>query len=493
MKWFHKLIQKHQSPAVLIFALAAIVAMTISFWIGIQQSVWFDEAYSVLVAQHDIGDIISLTSVDTHPPGYYIMLHGWGNTFGWDAVSLRLLSVLALGVSVVIAGLLVRRMFGDRAAITSVALIAISPLLLRYGFEIRMYAIASLIGVAATYVLVVARANAGRWAWRWVVYGLLVAVGMLTLYHLALLWTAHVVWLVLSDWRKFRRVWALPWVWAYVGAFILFLPWLPKFLGQIGNGALANIGQPMTLDQLLGVITFNMSYKPVWQTGVGTAVLVIAGIIGAVWAWRRVYANPRYRAYLALLALYIGVPIVLFMLASYWRPLYVERYLSHVAIGLIMLVGVLIAGATRTLHRRYQVAAYAVVAVVILTGVYHLARVGNYNFQRLQKPAVAHVAHDIDCTGATVVAADPYIDIELQYYLPPTCDLRFYSPWQSLKGGYAPLNDSPLRLASTKLPQLSNTLYYVYYKEPELHVAPSYKEFATQTYYDLTVVKYEVR
>ena len=253
MNW-HLFTNKQQSNqyTLIYIAVAAIVAMTISLWIGLQQSVWFDEAYSILVAKQEPAEIIQLAAADVHPPMFYLILHMWGNAWGWSDAPLRLFSALALGGSVVVAGLLTRRLFGDRAAIMSVVFIALAPLLLRYGFEIRMYALASFIGIAATYVLVCARDAKKYSVWLWVLYAVLVAFGMLTLYHLALLWVAHVVWLLYMVRGKLMRFWELPWVWAFLGAVLLFTPWLPKFVGQLGNGAMANIGQPMNIGQLLG-------------------------------------------------------------------------------------------------------------------------------------------------------------------------------------------------------------------------------------------------
>ena len=119
-----------------------------------------------------------------------------------------------------------------------------------------------------------------RW---WLLYATLVALGMYTLYYLALLWLAHAAWLV---WRMVRnhqgKTWyKQPWVRSYAVAVMLFLPWLPTFFKQTGNGALAPIGQPMNLENLLGVFSFNLLYKPVWQlTMVDTFIVISATAAG---------------------------------------------------------------------------------------------------------------------------------------------------------------------------------------------------------------------
>ncbi|HEU5122140.1 MAG TPA: hypothetical protein VFT59_04805 [Candidatus Saccharimonadales bacterium] len=58
------------------------VAMGVSLGIGLMQSVWFDEAYSIILAKKPISELLYLTSIDTHPPLYYLLLKLWASIFG---------------------------------------------------------------------------------------------------------------------------------------------------------------------------------------------------------------------------------------------------------------------------------------------------------------------------------------------------------------------------------------------------------------------------
>ncbi|HEY5695459.1 MAG TPA: hypothetical protein VIQ80_01340, partial [Candidatus Saccharimonadales bacterium] len=68
-------LEKYFIPTLIVVALGA---MVISLMIGLAQSVWFDEAYSIMLAKQPILNLIHLTSADTHPPFYYLLLKGWG-------------------------------------------------------------------------------------------------------------------------------------------------------------------------------------------------------------------------------------------------------------------------------------------------------------------------------------------------------------------------------------------------------------------------------
>lgn len=488
-----KSLDKYFVPVLIIVALGA---MAISLMIGLAQSVWFDEAFSVMLAKQPVITLIHLTAADTHPPFYYLLLKGWAGLFGWGEFALRSLSVLAMGGAIIFAGLLAKRMFGVRAALISLPFIALSPLLLRYGFEIRMYALASLIGIAATYALVLAlEAKTKHRQWQlYVIYALLVALGVYTLYYTALLWIAHFLWLAWRAVRNRESIVRAPWFIAMLGSVVLFLPWLPVFISQIGNGALASVSQQMDVDSLVGIVSFAFLYQPAWSLGgSGTIIVVFIAVTISILGVRAMkHASKKEQDYLALLGMYLAVPVALIALVSLAKPMYTERYISHVLLGAMILVGVLIAyGVKRASIKMWF--AVTVVYITLLLGVGQLAQVGNFNFQRLQQPAVkAATANLRDCNKKdTIFAADPYTAIELSYYL-PNCEIRFYSDSDVLTGGYTALSNSPLRIAHPAS-QLANStkLYYVYYGKSLLTMPHNLVQVSHDDYNELNVDTYE--
>ena len=469
-----------------------VVAAALSLWIGLRQSVWFDEAYSIMVAKRSASEIIRLSALDTHPPLYYLVLKIWANVFGWSELALRSLSVIFYGASIAVAGCFIKKRFNARAAIYVLTMLLLAPLLMRYGFEIRMYAMASLIGVAATVMLVRAHSSK-RWT-DWLIYGVLVALGMYTLYYLALLWLAHLAWLVAMDAGRLRKSsWKeCRWIGAYAFSLLLFLPWLSSFLKQVGNGALAPIGQPMNLEQLVGIVSFNTIYQPLWQLGVIASILVMAIIFVSVRSIVITFHVKKKNDILWLLVSYISVPIMLLMVISLYKPMYVERYLAHVAIGLVMLVGASLALSTERENREvWRIASPLVLLVVLAIGANNLGQVGNYNFQRMQKPNVNSVASIVKCSENDVVlAADPYAAIELDYYL-PNCQIYFASSDERLGGGYAPLDGSSRKVADTKKSFThAKNIYNVYYSDVKAELASDYREVETVDLSPLKITKF---
>jgi len=479
-----------------VLAGSAVVSGAISLWIGVRQSVWFDESYSVELAKAPVDKLIHMTATDVHPPFYYLLLKAWGNAFDWNEVALRLLSVLLMMGALVVGGLLIRKMFGSRAAICAVLLVMIAPLLLRYGFELRQYALASFVGISATYAFYSAwqEKNKQRQT-RWLIaYGLLVALGMYTLYYTALLWAAHVVWLIFMKvkhslaWKKMLR-----YVWVYVGAAVLFIPWLPTFLPQFTNGALGPATQRLDLEQLVGIGTFNVLYQPVIMVSVALTAVFVAVVAAVVWAAvkaRKPLAGLRDEV--VLLVLYLAVPIVIVMAISLSRPMYMERFLSHLAIGPLLLIGVLLYFAAGQMRRRWQT--YLMLAVVygaVGIGCLHLADVGNYSFQYFRASPVRQMADAVknDCDPDTrVLAANAYTGTELIYYL-PDCPVYFVAKEGSLGGGFTPLRGNPHQVTDPKA-LTAPRVVYVSYGSPGDPLAPEYKAVATKEIGPASIVTY---
>lgn len=482
----------------LLIGLGALAAMAISLMIGLRQSVWFDEAYSIIIAKQSWGQLVALTAADTHPPLYYLLLKVWAAMFGWSELALRSLSVLALGGAVTVASLLVRRLFGDRVALSALAVMVVSPFLLRYGFEIRMYALASLIGISATYVLVLAQEakTASQRLWRCGLYGLLVAMGMYTLYYMALLWLAHVVWLVWKGWHEKRSLRSLvraPWLAAYAGSVLLFLPWVPTLLGQLSNGALTSVTQAMTLENMLSVVSFYTIYEPLWRLGPLTSLVALFGLVMTVWLGIGAFrlTKGQQRSSLLLLALYTLVPVAALVVICFSRPMYVERYMAHVAIGGSMFIGVaigLVYPRVSVLQKRLIAGVFA----IFLFGVVQLAVLGNYNFQRLFYPPFKQAAGAISqCDAKNIVlAAEPMVAMEMTYYL-PSCPIHFYGNVSDLHGGYAPLMGSPLLVhdVATTVRE-AQQIYYVYYDQPLLTMPERFSLTQRSSYGALTVDRF---
>ena len=77
---------------ILIIILGSIFILLAAF----HEDIWFDESYSVAIANHGFAEIWNITGNDVHPPLYYWMLHILELIFGSNVIIYRLFSVVAI-------------------------------------------------------------------------------------------------------------------------------------------------------------------------------------------------------------------------------------------------------------------------------------------------------------------------------------------------------------------------------------------------------------
>lgn len=110
------------------------------------QSLWLDEASSVWFARLSWGDLL-FRLCDPHPPGYYLLLKAWlapGEAEAW----LRLPSLLASVLAVMLTARAGRQILGPRTGVLAALLLTTFPLQSWYAAEVRMYALAQALGAA---------------------------------------------------------------------------------------------------------------------------------------------------------------------------------------------------------------------------------------------------------------------------------------------------------------------------------------------------------
>lgn len=419
-----RLLKKYQQS---IPYIAGIAVVSIILLLSLGAVVWFDEGYSIMLAQASWSDLFALTAVDSHPPLYYIVLKLWAGVFGWSELSLRALSAVCIGASVTIILALVRRLYGAKAMYLTIPALLFAPFLLRYGYEIRMYALATLIIVAGTYALVHARLeNSRKW---WIIYAVFTAAAMYTLYLLAAVIVAHIIWLVICSMRD--KNWR--WIKYYLLAAVLFAPYIAIAVTQLANSALPGIGYGGVVAPVVGTLSMALFYEPHWHVGVPHAVAIVGVLLVASVGWRNLYRKHTgaRRDVLTLLLLLALLPPVLMIIANVItpEPFYIERYIAASVIFIYLVFGLGL-GASRLYLA--SIATYA----LLLYAATNLGGYSNYNFTQLERPSTP----DVDCTNI-IVAMNPYVYIDNYYYL-SDCDFRLLGDEQ-YRGGYAPTNTVP--------------------------------------------------
>lgn len=206
---------------------------------------WRDELATWSAATRSPRDLARLAgTIDAATGPYYLLMHGWTAVVGDSTIALRVPAVLAMTVAAGLLAVLGAWLVDRRTGLFAGLLFAVLPGTSRYGQEARPYALATMLAVLATLLLVSALRRPS-WA-RWAGYAAAVAaLGLIHLIALTLL-AAHALVVLLAWWRgpvaagitapadgaavRDRRVWR--WVVAVVPVVLLVSPLLLKARAQ---------------------------------------------------------------------------------------------------------------------------------------------------------------------------------------------------------------------------------------------------------------------
>ncbi|RME84637.1 MAG: hypothetical protein D6775_04925 [Caldilineae bacterium] len=295
------------------------------------QSLWYDEGVTAQVARLGVGELARWTADDIQPPLYYLLVGGWLRFVPFGELTLRLPSAFFGLLLVPLLWALGRRLWDEGAGLLTALVATVSPLMVYYAQEARMYTLllmwVSLAALAAVRWQVVR----GRRAWAATfLYALAGLAAMYTHYFagfallaLALYWLI-MWWLNRRDGRGFVQ-----WLLAHVLIGVGYLPWLPAMLhrfavdrsywsGTLKLGeALVDVGINFTTGATEVMLEKDAQ---VWLPWLGLATLLWMVAVGGGRRSRR--QRP-----LLLLALWLFLPVAMILVLAYRTPKFNARYL----------------------------------------------------------------------------------------------------------------------------------------------------------------------
>ncbi|NCQ53999.1 hypothetical protein COV88_02605 [Candidatus Saccharibacteria bacterium CG11_big_fil_rev_8_21_14_0_20_41_19] len=372
----------------LFIAAGLAVFLIITLWTITKSSIWFDEAFGAYLIRFNFWDIAIYTAADVHPPLYYWLLKLWSICFGNTELALRSMSVLFGGVSIVFGYLLTHRLFNKKAARISLIFMVLAPMFVRYSQEMRMYTLVTAIALAATYVLTYAINTKKKMPW--IIYGVLVGLGMWAHYFSAIVWIAHWVWRadavrrIAKKGKFIKTLFSKQWIMAHVIAIGLFIPWLPFFAKQMFTVQAFGFWIPsVTPDTLVNFMSNVVYYQDSGNiTGwLATVFLVvfIAVIVLAIRVYKNQNETERQAYRLIMTVAFVPVLILFFASMPPLRSSFVDRYLVPSALAISLFLGVTLAFSMKLIKSKLSIVVIAIVAGMMMVGVSNVWHLGNYS------------------------------------------------------------------------------------------------------------------
>ena len=246
-----------------------------------QQSLWYDEGVTWMLSQMPLTELINWTAADIQPPLYYLIIWTTDILFSDSEWALRFPSAVFGILTVPMLYTLARRLsylnrqtnqpanYPASFPFLAAFLLTLSPLMIYYSQEARMYTLLTFEAVLLGYLLLqllhpttrplnpsltrlpfprgreaggvgqVPKAPQNQFKPHLLtslLYAIVGAAALYTHYFAAFLLVAHGIYALIILWRnKFSRTLLLPIVIAFGGSIVLFTPWLPILLARLGD------------------------------------------------------------------------------------------------------------------------------------------------------------------------------------------------------------------------------------------------------------------
>lgn len=394
------------------------------------QSIWWDEAYSVLLSKMSLSQIVQATGTDVHPPLYYFILHYWVTLFGTSEVAVRLLSVLFGVLAIPMIYLVGRQLFDEKVGLVAAFILAFSSFNIYYSQEARMYSLMVLLALLSMYFFLrfLQRNNLALSA----AYVLSTTLLVYSHNYGWFVVIAQNIWilslLLLSKNRTFRL---RRWVALQATVLVLFVPWIPVAIGQISYrnamfGGLSGLSPPAPL-QLISTFFVYSGY------GVTLAVAALAVLFAmlsvlSIFAYEKPGGSINWKAPLKALKSYswkvriqdvapasflivwlLTINLLPFIISRFSSNIYDARYTIAASLALYLLV------AKGIRNFNYRPVKLAVIAVIVVLSVANL----QVYYTSTTRPNVRAATSLIDANaenGDVVLIVPGYQEIVFDYY-----------------------------------------------------------------------------
>lgn len=361
---------------------------------------WIDEAITTGISSHPLSAIPGILRHDGNPPLYYLLLHFWMRAFGTSEAATHSLSLVFGLLTIPVSMWSGWSLFGRRVGLTAAVLFAFNAWLTQYAEETRMYELMALLGLIAT----TAYLHGFLYRRRRYLFLFAVTLALMLYTHswgvfffIGSLLALIPVFAVTEDRRQLARDAVL----TFVGAGVLFIPWIPNFIYQA-----THTGAPWSHAPGLGTpILISRDLLGGNQVTVALIIGCVAGL-GALFT-RRLRRSHDAVGVWTLIAIAVATLLVAW-LSSQITPAYVSRYFAPVlpAILLIAALGCARAGAVG-------------IAVLIATIVFLVPHPGQFAYPiKSDMRNVAGQVGPLMHPGDLVVVAQPEQTPLTWYYLP---------------------------------------------------------------------------
>lgn len=311
---------------------------------------WGDEIYTINLIKQPIGDIVSTTALDVHPPLYYFIVRLFYLILGNHDWIFHFVSLIPCLILIIFAMTVIWKKIAPEASLILITLLCLSDNAVTYNMEVRMYSWAALFILFSFYELyrVLQKNNTINY----ILFVTFSLAGAYTHYYalvsIAFLYIFIIVGALLKK-LNIKKV-AL----SCVATIVLYLPWLGYLLKAVEDRAdnywITYI--PTFKESIDYLFSYQIS-SGLWLVIVGILLIAVVYETGMVkiytakhckmnivFSTDNIKCSNSFLWIIAGLSSILGTIIFAIAISNIIRPFYVLRYIYPVSIIAWMILGV---------------------------------------------------------------------------------------------------------------------------------------------------------
>ncbi len=368
---------------------------------------WGDECFTIRMAHLSLRDMFYATSVDVHPPLYYMLVQVGYHLLGNHGYVYHLVSVIPLLITLLLCLTILQKRLGTVTAVLFATFSAAFPVAMVYNLEARMYSWAALF-VLLCFLKVADILEKGRWS-DYILFALYAVLAAYTHYY-AMIAVAFFYLFLLVRVFFFQHAQIVRMLVACVGTVIAYLPWVIKFLLSFQRTAESWWLDSVPTVRDCGVFLFGNDALTIIFVVVLIVLLVCLGREGKLAEQQWIGAG---------ICAVAGLLLTGKMASCLIRPLFITRYMYTVASVAWLMFALGIGYVAKRIFRNRSVLAGILISAAFICG-FAPEYVAQYKEEKSLDAATAQFLEQVQLPEHELILTDsgPHAWTILEYYYP---------------------------------------------------------------------------
>jgi len=301
---------------------------------------WYDECFTLYHSQGSLEDIIKVSTWDSNPPLYLILVKKWVSLVSYSEFNLRFLGVIFSAAFISFGALWIKKIYGIFAGIFVFLLLVFSEVTLEYAHEARVYSMLFFLIVLNSYFMV--RLVQKPSIYIGIIIGLINSIVFFSHYIEGIIVLIQCVFLFFALISKdFTLKNKLKSTFYYLLSLSIFLYYVNKwqflFLELIGNGGNKIVPPPQWSD--IPRVVYELLNHNVIFSGLASLIFLF-GCYQLFEQFKTISKNQKWTFIYFVLLVFVSFTTIYFV--SYKAPMFSRRYLMFTLFSLISIVAIVV-------------------------------------------------------------------------------------------------------------------------------------------------------